>query len=78
MTRRSFDDPDSIEARQALLDNRGERKHPKRHRTRKRASKHSRAKRAAAKQAQTATAKRARKLKNETRAYWLGRKETHP
>jgi len=78
MTRRSFDDPNSIEARQALLDNRGERKHPKRHRTRKRASRQSRAKRIAAKEAQTAKAKHARRFKNAAQGYWQGRKQTHP
>jgi len=78
MTRRSFDHPNSIEARQALLDNRGERKHPKRHRTRKRASGQNRAKRIAAKAAQRAQAKRARGFKDAAQAYWQGRKETHP
>lgn len=37
MTLSSFDDGDSDEARQALLDRRCERSHPKRHRTQKRA-----------------------------------------
>lgn len=39
MTLSSFNDPNSIEARQALLDRRCERAHPKRHRVRKRSAK---------------------------------------
>lgn len=39
MSIRSFSDPNSTEARQFLLDRRSERKHPKRHRTKKRSRK---------------------------------------
>ena len=49
MTLLSFPDPNSIEARQALLDRRCERAHPKRHRTAKRKSRAAAAKRSAGK-----------------------------
>lgn len=78
MTLQSFDDPNSDEARQFLLDRRGERNHPKRHRTigpqrRLRASK-----RAAAKQrAEIKKVERAKFLA-AARLYWLGLADGHP
>lgn len=49
MPHRTFDDGDSLEARQFLLDNRCIRKHPKRHRTNKRRSRFAMARAARAK-----------------------------
>lgn len=78
MTRRSFDNPNGIEARQHLLDNRCERKHPKRHRTRKRASKLSALKRSRiAAKLKAQNAKRA-KFYAAVRAYWAGERDDLP
>lgn len=78
MTHRTFDNPLSIEARQALLDRRCERTHPKRHRTRKRSIKQ----KARIKQrtGQRAVIKLAavREMKAMTRAFWLGQTDIHP
>lgn len=78
MSRRSFNDPKSDAARRALLDNRAERSHPKRHRTRRRSV----ALRAKAKrQIEAKLAKlrkdRARYLRF-VRAYWSGEAPEHP
>jgi hypothetical protein len=78
MALRSYEDADSIEARQGLLDRACERNHPKRHRTKKRA------KRLSAKKKQRVAHKLA--IKNAARArhhalvraYWLGEIENHP
>jgi len=78
MTRRSFDNPNSDEARQALLDNRQERSHPKRHRTRRR-SKALQAK--AQRRAAVAQAQRAKALQRHrcaALAYWRGETDVHP
>lgn len=75
---RTFDDPNSIEARQALLDNRCERTHPKRHRTQKRAKRLNAIKRAkgVAKAKRNLLAKRRHNA--AVAAYWRGDRETHP
>jgi hypothetical protein len=78
MSRRSFPGPNTDEARQALLDNRQERSHPKRHRTRRR-SKALQAK--ALRRAAVAQAKRAKALlrhRYAARAYWRGESDEHP
>ena len=74
----SFDDPDSDDARQFLLDRKCERKHPKRHRTMKREKALTGKKRAKV-QHQVATRERnASNFKAKVRAYWLGLSECHP
>lgn len=78
MPLRSFDNPLSDEARQHLLDRRGERAHPKRHRTRKRAIRVSAVKRAKRKhRAALAKANQAKRLA-AARAYWAGEATGHP
>lgn len=78
MSHRTFTDPNSVEARQALLDNRCERKHPKRHRTAKRSAKRNALARqkGAHKAAVNLAAKRQRDAL--VRAYWTGEREEHP
>lgn len=78
MTHRTFDNPHSIEARQHVLDNRCERKHPKRHRVQKRASAWRLAKRNAGLLKQAKNAARARRYKQAVRAYWAGERSEHP
>lgn len=68
----------SIEARQALLDNRCERKHPKRHRTNKRRSKAARTKMNAAKIVAAQRMARKRHRNALVRRYWLGELGRHP
>ena len=79
MSRRSFDHPNSDEARQALLDNRQERSHPKRHRTRRRSKALLQAK--ARQRAAVAQAQRAKALqrhRSAALAYWRGASDAHP
>ena len=71
MSHRSFDDPDSIEARQALLDNRCEHA-TKRHRVRKRAAQRKAVARRKAKQRLAAAMAGERKFHAAVRAYWSG------
>jgi hypothetical protein len=78
MGHQSFDDPNSLEARQHLLDRRCERKHPKRHRTLKRSRKQ-REMRKAKGLARAAENRRARaKYAAQARAYWSGLADEHP
>ncbi len=79
MSRKSFDDPhgQSIEARQALLDNRCEHK-TKRHRTRKRSKKLSEAKRSRAAHRRAVNDAARRKKLAKARAYWQGKRDEHP
>lgn len=78
MSLRSFDDPNSIEARQHLLDSRCERLHPKRHRTGKRKAKFREAQKAKAKlKVAKATAAR-RRHHAAVSAYWRGEGDQHP
>ena len=78
MSLRSFDNPNSIEARQHLLDSRCERLHPKRHRTSKRSAKIRAAKKAKTKlKIAKATAAR-RRHHAAVAAYWRGEGEQHP
>lgn len=78
MSHRTFADPNGIEARQALLDNRCERTHPKRHRTRKRTARRNALSRqkGQAKAAKNLAAKRRHTAL--VRAYWAGEREEHP
>ena len=78
MSHRTFDNPDSIDAKQGLLDNRCERNHPKRHRTRKRMAAVHKAKRNAGLLKQAKNAARARRYKSAVRAYWAGERDEHP
>ena len=78
MALQSFDDGNSDEARQFLLDNRCERLHPKRHRTMKRAKKLASQKRSAAKTTVAVKDAAARRFKNRVAAYWAGDMECHP
>lgn len=79
MAHRTFDDPHgtSLEARQALLDNRCEHK-PKRHRTLGRRKRLSAKKRAKIKQATAVRLAAFRRFKERVRAYWHGDAEAHP
>ena len=72
MPHRTFTDPNSIEARQCLLDRRTERAHPKRHRTAKRKSRFAAAKAKAAKLKAAVTLLAVRKHKAAVAAYWRG------
>lgn len=78
MGMQSFKDPNSDEARQHLLDRRCERKHPKRHRTKKRSAKH-RAIRKAKVAARASSKLRERSaMLAKARAYWAGEADAHP
>lgn len=78
MTLKSFDNPNSLDARQHLLDRRNERKHPKRHRTLGRRRRISALKKAKVKHLSAiATAERSRFLA-KARAYWKGEADGHP
>lgn len=72
MALQSFDSAGTCEARQFLLDNRCGRKHPKRHRTMKRAKAVSAKKKFAVKAAVAERESRAYKYKAKVRAYWAG------
>jgi hypothetical protein len=78
MALRSFDNPNSIEARQALLDRRCERAHPKRHRTKRRSVKRAAAKRSKARHAAAIKKRERGKVLDVVHAYWRGDAETHP
>lgn len=78
MALQSFNNPNSDEARQHLLDRRCERKHPKRHRTLKRSRAQRDAKKRAA-AAKVAAQKKARaRYLERVRAYWAGLLDGHP
>lgn len=76
MSRRTFDDPQSDAARQALLDNRCEHK-PKRHRTLARRKRLAKAKRQRVKRQLEAKIAARKKYVARVRAYWSG-EEDHP
>lgn len=78
MSRRSFDNPNSDEARQALLDNRQERSHPKRHRTRRRSRAAQAKRRRRAAVALAERDKAVQRHRNAARAYWRGETNVHP
>ena len=78
MTARTYDDPNSIEARQGLLDRRCERTHPKRHWVRKRAKKISEAKRSVAKHKVAVNNAQRTRFLAAARAFWSGESDTHP
>lgn len=79
MSRKSFDDPHgtSVEARQALLDNRCEHG-AKRHRTNGRRKRMSAAKRTKIKHRIITREARFRKFKDKVAAYWNGDAAEHP
>jgi hypothetical protein len=77
MSHRTFDDPNSIEARQALLDNRCEHG-PKRHRTRRRSKKRAKLKRQQMAHKIVVTAASQRRWHSAVVAYWSGAREEHP
>ncbi len=78
MTIKSFDDGNSDEARQFLLDRRCERNHPKRHRTQKRAKALSAKKRARIKHKNAVATRQRAKILDAARAYWRGERDDHP
>ena len=78
MSRRSYDDPNTIEARQGVLDNRCENRRSKNHRTRNRSKKLNAIKRARGKAKAAINLVRARKFKAACRAYWEGENDEHP
>ena len=78
MTRKSFDKATSDVARQALLDNRCGRAHPKRHRTRRRSAQLKARKRRQNEVAQAQQQKAAERFRRAARAYWTGEADTHP
>lgn len=77
MSHLTFDNPNSIEARQALLDNRSEHK-PKRHRTLARRKRLEAAKRAQVKRHLAAQQAVQRRYHAAVRAYWTGASDSHP
>jgi hypothetical protein len=78
MTLKSFNDANSLEARQHLLDRRNERKHPKRHRTLGRRKKLNAAKREKHKANRIAAAKDRSVFLANARLYWNGDADGHP
>ena len=78
MSHRTFDDPHSIEARQALLDNRCERLHPKRHRTRRKRAAKARADAAARRLKEGQEIAARRRFNAAVRAYWAGEAPENP
>lgn len=78
MALKSFDDGDSDEARQALLDRRCERNHPKRHGTKKRTKALAAKKKAQMKAKARARVVSFRQYKAKVRAYWAGESNEHP
>ena len=78
MSLRSFDNPNSIEARQFLLDRKCERLHPKRHRTGPRKAANGRKKKARHAMADAIRKKARSKYLAAARAYWSGDAESHP
>ena len=78
MTLKSFDDGNSDEARQFLLDRRCERNHPKRHRTLTRKKAISAKKRARVKHNLATRSRAIAKYKAAARSYWAGESDAHP
>ena len=78
LTLKSFDDGNSDEARQFLLDRRCERNHPKRHRTQKRAKSLSKKKRQKIKHRNAVRARDLRSYIEKVREYWAGERENFP
>lgn len=78
MTRYTFDNPNSDEARQALLDNKCERNHPKRHRTKKRLIKQREQNKVRTRHRAAIKQKQLTKYNADVRAYWLGQRDDHP
>lgn len=74
----SFDDADSDEARQCLLDRRCERTHLKRHRTLNRARRLSAKKKQAVKHKVALRDANMRRHKTKVAAYWAGETDGHP
>jgi hypothetical protein len=72
MTLKSFTDSNSTEARQFLLDRRGERPHPKRHRTLGRRKRLAKAKRERIKQRNALIAKERSAYLAAVKLYWTG------
>lgn len=77
MTLKSFDNPNSDEARQALLDRRTERLHPKRHRTTKRSKALNRKKRMRIKNKVAEINRARRTYRLAAKAFWAGEGD-HP
>ncbi len=77
MAHRTFDNPNSIEARQALLDRRCEHA-PKRHGTGKRRSRHARRKAQIAKHNATMALVKKRRISAMAAAYWRGERDDLP
>ena len=77
MALRSFDDGNSDEARQFLLDRRCERNHPKRHRTQKRKKKLAKRKRQKIEHKTNVRLMKSRRYHAAVRAYWRGEGD-HP
>lgn len=78
MALQSFDDPNSDEARQHLLDRRCERKHPKRHRTIGRRKRLSIAKKKRVAHYLAQRDARVKTFKARAAAYWAGDRDEHP
>lgn len=78
MALKSFNDSNSDEARQFLLDRRDERNHPKRHRTNKRRKALSRKKRSAMKHKAALQETARKKFQAAAYAYWRGERSDHP
>lgn len=78
MTLRTFDDPNSIEARQALLDRQCERNHPKRHRTKRRAVKRLLAKKQRVAHKIAINMRAGQRYYAAVKAFWAGESDAHP
>ena len=78
MALQSFDNSNSDEARQFLLDRRCERLHPKRHRTQKRAKARTEKQKAMSKAKADIKARAQKRFRDQARAYWAGKADGHP
>lgn len=75
---RAFDDPNSDEARQYLLDRRCIRNHPKRHRTGPRKARARRKRKAKVAHANVIQRRERGRFLEASRAYWRGEADGHP
>lgn len=78
MSHRTFDDPNSIEARQALLDNRCQNSAGKRHRVKGRRVRLSAKKKAKVKHLNAMRVAQIERYHLAVRAYWTGAAQHHP
>lgn len=78
MSHRTFADPNSIEARQALLDNRSENRKRKRHRVTRRSVKRKLELKSKRKHKMTINNAKFARHMSAVRAFWAGQTDEHP